>query len=69
MSRRFQINPEPLRTRGAIPQPDYDADRCEAIAKNGLRCQWECKVEVGGRKLCGVHARAATRLPRNEEQS
>lgn len=60
--RRFQINPEKLKTRGEIPKPDYDAGRCDQIQKNGLRCnndaKWSVLTRTGERAVCGVHVRA-----------
>lgn len=58
--RRFQINPGPLKLRGEIPKYDMNAGRCEAMLKDGSgRCLHNGKRQIGGRWLCGTHARAA----------
>lgn len=54
--RRLQINPGPLRLRGRIPKPDYDANRCQAIIRSGRRCLRDGVRTVDGRWLCNQHA-------------
>lgn len=54
LTRRFQINPGPLRVTGQRARAEHDAGRCKEITHDGLRCLRDAEWR---REYCWQHPR------------